>query len=183
MTISPPSVVTLSRSCHLPWSMLMAVGESGMSEVGLPLPAQGLGRLVLVEGLTDCQLRVCYVTSNSTSCLARIPSDANIRPGHARSAGAWRQASYWASAAARWPPAARPRMARRWRPVPGLQLEQAAEVESRNGPAHKRGACFPNAEALEPETRRTVSRGKEVTPQVWVPGRPPSVRAYNRDTP
>jgi len=67
--------------------------------------------------------------------------------------------------------------------VPGLQLEQAAEVESRNGPAHKRGACFPNAEALEPETRRTVSRGKEVTPQVWVPGRPPSVRAYNRDTP
>jgi len=54
-----------------PWSMPIVEGVHGMSEVGLLAPTQGLGRLVPDEGLTDSQLRVCPVRSDSTSCWPR----------------------------------------------------------------------------------------------------------------
>jgi len=36
---------------------------------------------ILNEALTDSVLRVCPIKSDATSCLTRIPSDDNIRPG------------------------------------------------------------------------------------------------------
>ena len=53
----------------------------GMAVLALHLPAQGLRRLVLDETLTDSPLRVCPLTSDSTSYLVGIPVDENIRPG------------------------------------------------------------------------------------------------------
>ena len=57
----------------------------GMAVLALHLPAQSLRRLVLDEALTDSPLRVCPLTSDSTSYLVGIPADESIRPGQAYS--------------------------------------------------------------------------------------------------
>ncbi len=61
--------------------MSVGAGVQWAVVLGIQLRVQCRGWLTLDESLTDSVLRACPVWSHSTSWLAKIPADENIRPG------------------------------------------------------------------------------------------------------